>query len=245
MSRNLPHRRKLYLFVLLSLADLFLTWCLLHQDQGPFFESNPVAGWWLQRHGWLGLVAFKAATVLVAAALLVVVSRYRPRTAGNALVLACALVGGVVFYSCYLAQANASTTAEVRSLLEDHERLEALGNRLRAYVALRERMIDEIIAGRFTLSAAAEQLIWMERCRDPRGMCFLRACYAGYSLKECVAAQLMVTSVERLQGDRPAAQRLGQQLDDEFQTSFGQSSPAEYRAVLRRLEVVPRSASSR
>src|SRR5215471_13598299 len=65
------------LFILLGVADLLITCYLLGAAPGQFYESNPVARWWLDRWGWAGLASFKAATVLLALAAVGVVARRR------------------------------------------------------------------------------------------------------------------------------------------------------------------------
>src|SRR5262245_39815428 len=92
-------RIKLALLVFLSAADYGATWLLLRAEDGAVCESNPVACWWLDRHGWLGLAVFKTATVLVTSVLVVALSRLRPRASTRLLSFGCALLLGVVSYS--------------------------------------------------------------------------------------------------------------------------------------------------
>lgn len=98
----MPHLRKFGLFVLLSLADLALTWFLLSRGKGEVYEGNPIAHSWLVAYGWGGLIVFKAGIVLVVAGLVFIISRYRPRLGGLVLAFACCTLGAVVIYSCYL-----------------------------------------------------------------------------------------------------------------------------------------------
>src|SRR5437763_16141838 len=95
-------RIKLALFVLLSAADFGATWLLLRAGDGAVCESNPVACWWLDQHGWVGLATFKALTVLLAGTLVVAISRWRPATGEHLLSFGCATLVGVVVYSCFL-----------------------------------------------------------------------------------------------------------------------------------------------
>jgi hypothetical protein len=90
-------------FAGLSVADFLLTWWLISSTGGIVYESNPLAGWLLNRYGWLGLAAFKAVAVSAvvgsAAALCL-----RRRPAGeHVLTFACSATGAVVLYSCLLA----------------------------------------------------------------------------------------------------------------------------------------------
>ena len=61
LRHRIPNPGKQLLFVVLNFADLVLTAWLLSTSEGGVYEANPVARWWLVRHGWLGLAAFKAA----------------------------------------------------------------------------------------------------------------------------------------------------------------------------------------
>src|SRR5437868_15457445 len=96
------HSLKLIIFLLLSGADLFLTWQLLRQSGGQFYESNPVASAWLATYGWIGLIIFKVAMVAMIGLLAIYISLYRPRTSNFILVFACLVTGGVVLYSSVL-----------------------------------------------------------------------------------------------------------------------------------------------
>ena len=99
---RLAHSKKQLSFVLLSLADLTLTWALIRDGSGSVYESNPVAAWCLHGHGWAGLAVFKSLMVLASGGLSEIISRYRPRTGGRVLVLGCVVTGAVVLYSGYL-----------------------------------------------------------------------------------------------------------------------------------------------
>jgi hypothetical protein len=102
MNLTTFHPKKLFFFSLLSFADLFFTYQLLHKDGTSVYESNPIANAWLSSYGWIGLGVFKmiAMTVLVSVAMLL--SLRRPRLAGEVLNFACFAVGAVVIYSCAL-----------------------------------------------------------------------------------------------------------------------------------------------
>jgi Domain of unknown function (DUF5658) len=90
---------KLVLFVCLSLADLVLTWHLLTNGEGDVYEGNPVARWWLERYGWVGLTFFKLGLMLFIVGVMVVVARHRPQAAGWLLVISCGILAAVVAYS--------------------------------------------------------------------------------------------------------------------------------------------------
>ncbi|HZU37937.1 MAG TPA: DUF5658 family protein [Gemmataceae bacterium] len=89
----------LILYLVLSVADLFLTWLLVQDSDHEVYESNPFAGAWLTRFGWSGLLIFKAILVISVAILCLAIARSRPRWSLLVLVLGCAVTGGVVVYS--------------------------------------------------------------------------------------------------------------------------------------------------
>ena len=96
------YARKQLLFLLLSLADLALTYWLLRQSDRQIYEANPVARWWLAQHGAVGLAGFKGAIVLFVLTLTVVISRHKPRAAGRILTFGCVSLVFVVRYSAAL-----------------------------------------------------------------------------------------------------------------------------------------------
>jgi hypothetical protein len=90
------------LFVALNLADLFLTWRLVHGSHGAIVESNPVANWWLTALGWPGLSAYKLGIVVLVGTVIGVIRLKRPRAGSRVLAFACSAVLVVVLYSCWL-----------------------------------------------------------------------------------------------------------------------------------------------
>src|SRR5205085_2464838 len=99
MCGRIPHLGLMFLFVLLSMADLALTGELLQRSHGTIYESNPVANFWLMKYGWPGLVVFKSAIVMFIVALVVAISHLRPITGSRFLGFACIALGTVVVYS--------------------------------------------------------------------------------------------------------------------------------------------------
>jgi hypothetical protein len=89
----------LVLFCILSLADLGLTWKLIRHGDGRVYESNPVARAWLTAYDWQGLVGFKVATMLILAAVVLLLVRYRPKAGLLLVIFSCVAVGWVVLYS--------------------------------------------------------------------------------------------------------------------------------------------------
>jgi hypothetical protein len=102
MSVHVFHPVRLSLFVILSVADLCLTYALILHGDGEVYESNPIAEAWLSSYGWAGLALFKLAIILVVATLAAFVSLSRPRTGGHILTFACLAVASVVGYSIHL-----------------------------------------------------------------------------------------------------------------------------------------------
>jgi cytochrome bd-type quinol oxidase subunit 2 len=99
---NLEQRLRRWLliaYVVLSLADLVMTWILVQGSGHRVYESNPFARDWLLSHGWTGLIIFKAGIVLVVAVACLLIARSRPRTSMVILLLGCAITGAVVIYS--------------------------------------------------------------------------------------------------------------------------------------------------
>lgn len=102
----------LALYVGLSLTDLALTYLIVHRGIG--YESNPVAEAWLHRHGWEGLAVFKALSVVVFGATVVVLARHRPRTADALVVAGCAALLVVVTHSWRMIDAHARRPASAQ-----------------------------------------------------------------------------------------------------------------------------------
>jgi len=96
--------RALLVFLILSVADLFLTRKLIYGGEGAVFESNPVANWCLTTYGWGGLTAFKLGIVSVIGILAGSLAFWRPRTSELILVFACGAQSAVVLYSLFLSR---------------------------------------------------------------------------------------------------------------------------------------------
>ena len=100
------HTPKLFVFSLLSSADVCLTHYLVQNGNGTFYEGNPIASACLSAYGWTGLITFKGIAVGIVAAVAVILSLQRPRAAQRLLNFACMAVGAVVIYSCTLAMSG-------------------------------------------------------------------------------------------------------------------------------------------
>ena len=77
------------LLIIISAADLILTHRLL-QQQGPFYESNPVAQWVFARWNVAGMTAFKFGLVGVVVVIGEYVERRRPGWGKGVVLFGCA-----------------------------------------------------------------------------------------------------------------------------------------------------------
>ncbi|MCI0464218.1 MAG: DUF5658 family protein [Gemmataceae bacterium] len=192
MSAVRPGRLLLALFVTLSLTDFLLTWYLLEQRGGRFYESNPVARWFLVQFGWAGLAAFKTAVVLLVVGVALLVSRRRPRTSRRVLTFGCLTTGVVVLYSCFLLnRASASRfIPDEASILATGRQLDAKLHRSREYRALLDRLGAHLRAGACTLEEAVDLLAASAQGQDPEWMRWLRSHYPDHTDRECLTANL-------------------------------------------------------
>ncbi len=97
------------LYLLLSVADLWITHFLLRQnvENLQFVESNPVARYFLDHWGIKGMIYFKFGMVAFIVVLTQVIARYRPFTARLVLLFAIVMMVYVVVYSVRLYAAHA------------------------------------------------------------------------------------------------------------------------------------------
>jgi hypothetical protein len=107
MSERAPLPRRtivvlLSVMVALSGLDLFLSWRLIGADGQYLFEINPIASWWLERFGWVGMAAFKFSVTLLVVGLIAIIVWRRPRTGELVLVFAIGAQSAVVAYSVFL-----------------------------------------------------------------------------------------------------------------------------------------------
>ena len=189
LPRSLPGM--IVLFAVLGLIDLSLTWYLLRFSSGHFYESNPVARWWLVRWGWAGLAGFKIATVLVVLASVSLIARSRPRRAMQVLTFACAATVLVVGYSCILLRSDPARRGILkaeREIVADADYLDTRLGQLQAYYRLRRQLAEDTVAGRYTLEEAVARLTASPWLRDPLWQARLRLFYPGRSPREGVAA---------------------------------------------------------
>jgi hypothetical protein len=75
--------------VLLSLADLIVTYALLQRGIGAY-EANPLANWWFRRWNVAGLAIYKFLLIGLIVTICEIVERHRPRLGQAILWLGCA-----------------------------------------------------------------------------------------------------------------------------------------------------------
>ncbi len=226
MRATIPHFGKLFVFALLSFADLFLTWHLLEQGTGQVYESNPIARWWLEQHGWLGLVLFKLGVVVVVAGLALLISRYRPRAGGCVLTFACSAVALVVLYSSSLAgyigkQPDAFGMAELERDLAKDRQLEQRLRAVRDYHALLNRFSGDWLAQRCTLTEAIDQLAGSPNAHNANWLRVIYQRYPGYTKEQCLAANLLEHVLSMVGSDSSLDRLRIQELVAEYQDTYG------------------------
>jgi hypothetical protein len=233
MSTGLAQRGKQVLFALLSVADLTLTAWLLGHSDGVVYEANPIARWWLSEHGWLGLIGFKAAAVLLVVALAGLIARSRPRVAGRLLTLGCAALALVVLYSTALCR-TACRSPEER-LAEEQRQVEGALiemnrdtrwelSKLEAFGSLRRRLCAEVLAGRCTLRQAVAEVTAFGHRENERLLKGLSCRFLDLPPEERIAAWFISIDAFEQQHAPQAAPRLAS-LAQEFRRTYGRALP--------------------
>jgi hypothetical protein len=225
------HRLLCVLFALLSLVDLALTRWLLGRSRGQVYEANPIAKWFLERHGWPGMACFKGAVVLLVMGLYAIIVRYRPRAAWGVLTFGCASLSIVVCYSLILCQSPIQSTREEEE--EVSQRLEAMNeqtqltwNRQRdAMLALLGDLRQDLLAERCTLGEAVDRLATLEHGEMSDVLRSQTKLYADRPVIQGVAAFLISHVVNSLKEDRRSASKLGHRLAREFEITYGSTVP--------------------
>jgi hypothetical protein len=186
-------RWKLALFAALSAADFVLTWCLLERHAGSFYESNPLAQWFLAQSGWAGLAAFKAAIVVVVVSAALLVFRRRAGAGRGVLTFACLATGLVVVYSGLLLHrpSAASRTQDEGTIAAVGQQLDGEFQILSEYRRLVEQLGEDYYHGRCTLEEAADRLAATQRACDPRWIKLLQRRYPNRPYRECLAANML------------------------------------------------------
>jgi hypothetical protein len=211
-------------FVLLSIADLLLTWWLLRNGDGPVYEGNPLANGCLARFGWAGLAALKVLTTGLFVALAAVISRNRPYCGGRLVWFGCALQFLVVVYSGLLVGFSVEPTEEEATLSAEARWGEEI-RKVRDYQELMARLCTDLEAGRWRLAEAVACLADSELGRSEEWLEQLRRVYPGQSRDECLAANLLEHLLVSLP-DRPApAREAWRRLRAEYHKTYGSAPP--------------------
>ncbi len=220
----------LVLFIALSAADLTLTWLLIGHSGGAVYESNPVAGWCLDRLGWAGLAGFKVAQVAAVIGLAALIARRRPALGGGVLGVGCLVVAGVVGYSVHLSGVLSSsgdepTVQDLAALQDAGEHMNQQLAKAAEYRSAVRSLGDRITDGSLSLGEATSQLDRLERSHDAEWLHFLHRSFPGYSDRECLAANLVTHALAEMDaGPEAVAARKGQ-LAAQFRTAFGREMP--------------------
>lgn len=98
---KLPLENETSLFILVSALDFFMTYLLLQMDMG-FFESNPIANYFIARWNVRGMIAFKFGIVAFVCVLSQVIALKDVTKARAVLYIGIVIVFGVVVYSATL-----------------------------------------------------------------------------------------------------------------------------------------------
>jgi hypothetical protein len=221
--------RKLYLFVALSGVDFLLTWHLLGSLDGAAYEGNPLAAWLLERGGWFGLAAFKAATVLTAGGLGLLIYRRRPRAGQRVLAFGCAALAAVVLYSGYLCARERHPAAgldpdDAAPLLARASDLRAAVRRSADYREVMAQVTEDLRSRRCKLAEAVARLALTEQGRAATFLRSTQTVYPGLSDAECLAVSVLnnvAPDSATTTGDWP----LRRELEAEFRALYGRAAP--------------------
>ena len=103
--KKLPLESETTIFILVNVLDFVMTWwMLLHREMGfgNFYESNPVARFFLDHWGVRGLLYFKMAVVAFVCVIAQIVATKREASGRFLLIVGTIVVSAVVIYSLRL-----------------------------------------------------------------------------------------------------------------------------------------------
>jgi hypothetical protein len=250
----MPHPGKQALFVLLSLADLALTCWLLARSGGQLYEANPVASWWLARHGAVGLACFKSAVVLLVLALVVVIARRRPCAAGRILSFGCASLVLVIGYSISLCRTALLTPQERRTaaLAEANREIDTINRQTQAELRRREparafmaELRKGLLEGRINLREAANRLAASDMGRDPAWLRLLAVLHRDRPEAERIGAFVLLNFVGTEATQSEGARQVALRLEREFKLVFGSDPPSTVPPHLKARPPRPEGAPGR
>jgi hypothetical protein len=223
-------------FGILSVADFALTRHLLYGSDTAY-EANPVAGWLLARHGWVGLALFKVAAAAVVVGLAAVVHRHRPRAGTRLVGFGCSALAFVVVYSAALAVGReARIGPEADAVNEDQvaAQLQAARQTHDAYRAVLGRVSEQVACGQTTLADGVEELARTDKATDSSWLHGLHTFYPGLSDRGCMAASLVQYALGRMASAGPVPSAELRRLLTELYAYCGTDSPASFGSILER-----------
>lgn len=123
-------------------------------------------------------------------------------------------------YAILTAGSDAAAVAPDPETRETHRRLAARLDAVMARMHHKERLVDELIAGRADLMTVADEFLRMNR-EEPECLAVLRRHFPGGSDREVAARNVIEYAAPRVKpADRVAVR---QRLDREFVVTFGRS----------------------
>jgi hypothetical protein len=210
-------------------ADLCLTWHLLSHADGQVYEGNPLARWWLDNYGWVGLAVFKLGLALFVIVVTLVIARQRPRAAGRVLMVSCGILAVVVLYSGFLAGAVAACSPsggldpELAATIKQGRHLDRQLQQAEAYHQLLERLGADVIAGRLSLPEATAELGASGQGRNPNWLRYLGRLYPDRSEQARLAANLVYFALETLQEANSVDEESARRLTADYRACYGVS----------------------
>ncbi len=229
MSPRRRPRRLTTLFVLLSTADLALTWLLLSRTGGKVYEANWFAGSVLSQFGLPGLAVFKALIVVLTVALFGVIAVSRPRVARGLATFACGAVGAVVLYSFVLWRSLEFPPAAYsrdRSARSGQlgAAMDPRSQRRMEFMALLAEVRGALAAECCTLREAVGFLAAADAGKDPDLLARRRARIGASSDDEYLAAMAARGALSLLAEDASvAARQRAQTLLADYEAGYGAS----------------------
>ena len=100
--RDVPLVREMVLYAVVSALDVWMTYILLSRDDVHFYESNPVARFFIDSWGRKGMIAYKAVLVAIVCSIAQIIARRRPVAAQRILQFAIVVAALVVIYGLLL-----------------------------------------------------------------------------------------------------------------------------------------------
>jgi uncharacterized membrane protein YhaH (DUF805 family) len=222
----------LSIFVILSILDFAFTMFLVQGSGGVIYESNPIANWFLQHLGWIGLAGFKLSLVAFVAWAALMVSRWRPRLSLGVLSLGCVVMMPVVGYSVQLTWSIATGSDDeglhqifaMESQKLEHQRNLEISQEYRDEV---NTLTEQLKEGSIALPDAAARLSESRRAHDPRWLDRLHDSFPGCSDEACLAANLVTHVLVALREEPTASAVCQEQMTREFRDAYDCELPLE------------------